>query len=223
MLNSAGVRPVSSAARELSLLGRTDSADGLHVAVRLRAFGNENSASFSVGFDAGVLEFESVRPGTGVRGAALLCNDRAAAEGRVGIALALPAGGCLLPGMPNWRCSSSDAGPGRVRCCGCPPVRRCWQRRTTAGALAVQASAESYFPGPATDRALSIVSLGDADGPVTLEFQGAPGTPVVLEVSGDLVNWEVATEPVVADDTGLAWFTQSGQDTPRFFRVRQLD
>ena len=64
--------------------------DSLHI--ELEAEGNENALGFSLIFAANLLTFEKVVLGTDASGAILNVNANQAASGRVGMALALPAG-----------------------------------------------------------------------------------------------------------------------------------
>ncbi len=62
------------------------------VVVELDALGDENAFGFSLTFDPAQLRFVSAAPGRDAAGALLHINSFRAAEGRVGVALALPAG-----------------------------------------------------------------------------------------------------------------------------------
>lgn len=219
-----GPEPVPSAARELGLTGSPGGAGQLCVAVGLRAFGNENSASFSVGFDAAALEFQTVRAGADAAGAALLCNPRLAPEGRVGIALALAAGGRLRPGdaeLAVIEFRRKTSGPARLELTSSPaPLAAA---NELADPLAVRASAASYSLDSAMVGVLRITPGADHGTVVSLEYHGVPGTRVVLEVSGNLADWEAATEPVPVEAAGIVRFGQTAGGTRQFFRVRQVD
>lgn len=73
------------------------SNDGL-VIVKLRATGVENALSFSLNFDSSAWRFVSAKTGRNTKQATLLINSTEAAQGRVGFALALPAGNVLRAG-----------------------------------------------------------------------------------------------------------------------------
>lgn len=60
--------------------------------IEIEAEGDENALGFSLNFDPSVLAFISAEAGSGVSGAQLNYNSNQAANGRLGIALALPAG-----------------------------------------------------------------------------------------------------------------------------------
>jgi len=71
--------------------------DGL-VTVKLKATGVENAFSFSLNFDSSAWRFVSAKPGRHTRQATLLVNSSETAQGRIGIALALPTGTVLRAG-----------------------------------------------------------------------------------------------------------------------------
>ncbi|MGH9844821.1 MAG: cohesin domain-containing protein, partial [Blastocatellia bacterium] len=73
--------------------GQTNSLE-----IELNALGGENAAAFSLNFDPSALSFVSAQTGSAASGAMLLVNTAQAASGRVGIALALPAGQGLQAG-----------------------------------------------------------------------------------------------------------------------------
>ncbi len=69
------------------------------VAIELDAQGNENALGFSLGFDPAQLQFVSAALGNGATGATLNVNGLQAANGRVGLAVALPAGQGFAAGV----------------------------------------------------------------------------------------------------------------------------
>lgn len=71
---------------------------GDFVVVKLNAFGEENALSFSLNFDSSVWRFVSAKAGRNAQSATLLVNSAEAANGRIGIALALPTGRTLRAG-----------------------------------------------------------------------------------------------------------------------------
>ncbi len=85
--------PAAAATRTLFLRGETN-AVGVEttLTVLLAAQGDENAVGFSLNFATNELAFVSAAPGTNALGAAELTNTNAAGAGRVGFALALPAG-----------------------------------------------------------------------------------------------------------------------------------
>ncbi len=68
------------------------------VTIELEAQGNENALGFSLNFDQTQLSYLSASVGSGATGATLNINTSQVSSGRVGIALALPAGQTLAAG-----------------------------------------------------------------------------------------------------------------------------
>ncbi|MDQ3009873.1 MAG: hypothetical protein M3X11_04125, partial [Acidobacteriota bacterium] len=66
--------------------------------IELDAQGNENALGFSLSFDPAQLSFVSAVAGSGATGSSLNVNTNQAANGRVGIALAMPANQTLAAG-----------------------------------------------------------------------------------------------------------------------------
>ncbi|MGH9935370.1 MAG: hypothetical protein ACREAM_03935, partial [Blastocatellia bacterium] len=75
------------------IAGQTNTLD-----IELDALGGENAAGFSLNYDPTALSFVSAEIGGGASGATLLINTSQTAGGRVGIAIALPAGQGLQSG-----------------------------------------------------------------------------------------------------------------------------
>ncbi len=71
------------------------------VAVELLAQGDENALSFSLQFDARQWHFVSASVGDAAQNAALSVNSKLAADGQVGVALALPPGRLFEAGMQS--------------------------------------------------------------------------------------------------------------------------
>jgi subtilisin-like proprotein convertase family protein len=70
----------------------TAEPNGDLLSVKLQAVGDENALGFSLNFDPQQWRFLAARLGSDARQATLLVNSTQAAEGRIGIALALPSG-----------------------------------------------------------------------------------------------------------------------------------
>src|SRR5438128_5642535 len=68
------------------------------IAIELDAQGNENALGFSLIFDQTQLSFISATVGSGASSASLNVNTTQAANGRLGLALALPTGQTLSAG-----------------------------------------------------------------------------------------------------------------------------
>src|SRR5262245_47187832 len=69
-----------------------------NVPVKLEAQGNENAFGFSVTFDPIKLRFKSATRGADVSGGILNVNSNQANNGRIGLALALPASKVFVAG-----------------------------------------------------------------------------------------------------------------------------
>jgi hypothetical protein len=99
------------------------------LSVGLSALGDENAVAFSVAFDPSVLINPSVALGADAGAAVLTSDTSQAAEGRLGLSLALPAGQTLGQGEVRLLVISFDTAPGTgsqtvpVRCSD-PPVAR---------------------------------------------------------------------------------------------------
>ncbi len=71
------------------------------VQIALDAQGNENAVSFSLNFDPKAMSFLEATAGDGANGAAVIVNASQAANGRVGLAMMLPAGQQFVAGTRN--------------------------------------------------------------------------------------------------------------------------
>lgn len=69
--------------------------------IALDAQGNENAVAFSLQFDPKAMSFVEATAGDGANGAAVIVNSSQAANGRVGLAMMLPAGQQLAAGTRN--------------------------------------------------------------------------------------------------------------------------
>jgi hypothetical protein len=87
-----------SASRIISLSPLTQGQTNNSVGVQLAAQGNENGVSFSVAFDPTAVDFVSASLGSGASGAEMYVNTNQAADGSVGIALALLPGNAFPAG-----------------------------------------------------------------------------------------------------------------------------
>jgi Viral BACON domain len=97
--------------------------------IALSALGDENAVALSVTFDPMVLTNPSVAPGVDAGAAVLTSDTSQAAEGRLGLSLALPAGQTLGQGDVRLFVISFDTVPGAgtqtvpVRCSDLPVAR----------------------------------------------------------------------------------------------------
>lgn len=69
------------------------------IIIELSAQGDENAFGFSLNFDPAQLRFVSIAAGRDADGATLNVNTGQAASGRIGLAMALPAGQTIQPGQ----------------------------------------------------------------------------------------------------------------------------
>ena len=90
----------SQSSRVLRIENVTASAAGqlVLVPIELEAQGNENALGFSLNFNPAMLSFSSAAVGADATGATLNVNAAQASNGRLGLALALPAGQIVSPG-----------------------------------------------------------------------------------------------------------------------------
>jgi hypothetical protein len=99
------------------------------VTIELDAQGDENALGFSFSFDPAQLQFVSAALGSGASSATLNLNTSQAANGRVGLALALPAGQVITAGLRSivtvtFDAPSSGSGASTTISFGDQPVRR---------------------------------------------------------------------------------------------------
>ncbi len=66
--------------------------------IELDALGNENATGFSLAYDPAVLTYESASVGNDAGSAVLIANTNGTANGKIGIALALPTGNTFVSG-----------------------------------------------------------------------------------------------------------------------------
>jgi hypothetical protein len=93
------VAPAPSVTRFLSVSGATlPPGQSGEVTVSLSTQGDENALGFSLVFDPGVVSWGAARLGADAAGGSLLVNTNQAAQGRVGLVLALGIGTVLAPG-----------------------------------------------------------------------------------------------------------------------------
>lgn len=91
---------VNAAARLVRISsGHFERGQQSSVIIELGAEGNENALGFSLNFDPAQLQFVSASVGKDVNGATLNVNTGQTATGRLGVALALPAGQTLVAGQ----------------------------------------------------------------------------------------------------------------------------
>lgn len=226
-----GIEPVLASAaadeptaRVLSLAGLPAGDTRLRVAARLRAMGNENALGFSVGFDASRLAYEAATPGADAAGAILMVNDLAAAEGRVGIVLALPAERRFRIGEVETvvlEFSQSETGLVGLSLTDHPVALEAVN--PLAVSLPLQAEEESFIIRPAGAGLLGTPVI--EGGRLTIDVQAEPGTTLRLEVSRDLGTWTDAAAAATVPVDGRTRFelVPPNASGPWFFRVRRVD
>src|SRR5262249_25266460 len=127
-------------AREVRVVS-TDAVAGqsVNVSVELVSQGNENAAGFSLNYDSSILSAPVVSLGTGATGAVLTTNGGQAGSGRLGIALAYPAGQAFtagtrqLVGISFTVAANAPAGPTSIAFGDMPVLREVSD--VTAGTL----------------------------------------------------------------------------------------
>jgi hypothetical protein len=86
---------------QVASLSNAPSGGSVTVPVLLMANGNENGLGFSVSFAPSLLSLENVGLGTGAAGASLLINTNQIGFGKLGVAVALPAGQTWAAGIQD--------------------------------------------------------------------------------------------------------------------------
>ena len=90
---NANFTATSAPSRQLRIIGgNATPGQNINVVVELVAQGDENSAGFSLNFDASILSNPQIAPGTDALNASFIVNDAQAATGKLGVLLAMPAG-----------------------------------------------------------------------------------------------------------------------------------
>lgn len=212
---TGGPSPKSGSIRQLQISGLTVARGQTFVAtVELRAVGDENAVGFSVEFDPAQLTYQSAALGRGAAGASLQVNARAAALGRVGFVLAMPTGQSLPAGiltLVEIRFTAvGDIGTATVSLGDRPVVRE-------IASVTAEVRPADYLGGDI--RVILPARLSVVAGGPDFNFTGQEGEWYRIEVSTDLLNWELldlqpaAAGPIPIDDPNAGQFRQ------RFYRV----
>ena len=205
---SAGYKAASVGAQGLggpSLIGRSIWAGGLKavpgqivkVPVSLQAQGDENAIGFTLNFDPTQLAYQGTSLADGLTGVTLQVNAQQAGAGRLGIVLGRSAGQTFVAGavvLVHTRFTvTGNAGATAAVGYGDAPVFR-EVVNATADSLAV-----NYLSG-----AVRIVQAGrlaarlqSSAGALELTLAGQSGETYRIEVSSDLVQWNVLTNQLV--------------------------
>ncbi len=201
-----------------------------YVAVELVGRGDENAMGFSVEFNPVALQWVEARLGAGSRTATLLVNGSQLKGGRVGLALALPAGQTFGAGQrvlvelgfvaPVGRGSFTT----RVQL-GDEPVRR-ELVSVAAAELPVQHASDRMrvMVHEAMEQVgeppfkLEVAGWTEA-GEMRLRLAGEAGARYRIEVSEDLARW-ITMETVTLDGHGSEFVeTPIGSSRTRFYRA----
>lgn len=174
------------------------------VGVDLDAVGDENAFGVSVGFDPDRMAFTGAEAGMDGAGAVLLANDRDSTSGRVGVAIALPAGQALSPGRRELvRLAFEMKQPGVATVS--------MTDRPVAGEIA-DVTAASRTPVLADAPQLLTAPEGGVWWPVSHDAAGAdravilqapPGARFRIEVSDDLNRWTELVSEAVSSGSGV--------------------
>jgi hypothetical protein len=215
---SSGVHSALSNPRQLALMAPVLSlGQGGTVQVALKAQGDENALAFSISFDPARLAFVSA--GTSTAGAVLNVNANQAAQGRLGIALALPTSKSFAAGTEqlvniSFRPVASTSGTVALSF-GDQPVAR-----GIADANASELAAD-YVDAAVVINSMPALKINSSPTAISLSWPTA-ATGFVLQESTDpslsAASWSaVAAAPVVANNENVVSVPSSG--TKRFYRL----
>jgi hypothetical protein len=183
------------------------------VSIELESLGDENAIGFSLNFDPAKLAYI----GASTADATLQVNALQAAQGRLGLALAKPAGQSFPAGLSTLvqvQFKALAAGSANIGLGDAPVVRDVVN-------LVAEPQPTAYEPGAVTvilPASLSYPSR-TTDGRIQLQFTGQTGQTYRVEVSDDLKSWELlsvqtaGTEPILVEDAN------TGNSPHRFYRT----
>jgi hypothetical protein len=186
--------------------------------VQLDATGGENAASFSLGFDPGLIRFVDATLAPAAAEGTLMLNPAGIGQGQLGAVLLLPFGTTLPAGTHDLL---------RVRFAVSPFAEGMTSRifftdypaaRDVADATGVSLTTE--YLDAALDFGLTTLRISEsvlAHGQLQLQTEGVTGKPVVIQASPDLSTWQnVATNATGIGPISLPW---SAADGVRYFRA----
>ncbi len=188
------------------------------VFVHLQGLGDENAVGFSLNFDATRLACQRASLGDGVAGAVLQVNSNQADQGRLGFVLAKPAGATFGGGsslLVQVRFTASGATGSTFLSLGDLPVAR------EIASVTAEVRSADYLGGNVRVILPARLSaqVSRVDGRAELSLSGQAGETYQIEVSTDLVHWDllsaqpVSSGPVIIDDPAASQFRQ------RFYRA----
>jgi hypothetical protein len=191
------------------------------VTVSLSAQGDENALGVSLVFDPGVVSWGGASLGADATGGALLVNTNQAAQGRVGLVLALGTGTVLAPGnrevvKVNLRATAGGGGQAALGFGDEPVVREV--SSVLAESLPVSLGGSTIIVQGAPALRVELVEQG-----LALYWPLWAGNYVLQEAQGDLLvpaNWK---------DSSLSTGTTNGEnrilaplaEERRFYRLRK--
>ncbi len=191
-----------------------------YLPILLVAQGDENALGFGLSYETNLLTFLSARLGDGASGAYLNVNKRELADGRVGLALALPAEQTFAPGSATilevaFRAAGAAESVTTPVTLGDQPIAR-----EVVDMLAAPLPAD-YRNGTVTiisGIAFESITFPER-GQVRMQLIGAPGRGVELRASPDLEHWEWVAN--LTNITGRVEFTDTvaTNATQRFYRA----
>lgn len=172
------------------------------VMIELNAQGNENALGFSLSFDPAQLQFVSAALGNGATGATLNINNLQAANGRAGLALALPAGQNFAQGLRQvvtltFAAASSGNGANSALSFGDSPIARevsdpaanILQATFTSGAVTLTRSAATVsaasFLGQTLAQEAIVAAFGDS---LATRVEIASTLPLPTQLAGTTVK-----------------------------------
>lgn len=188
------------------------------VTLELVGVGDENAVGCSLEFDPARLAYHSAALGAGVPGATLQVNDLHAAEGRLGLVLAKSVGQAFDAGhsaLVAVRFSAvGETGVTRLTLGDHPVVRE------LAGVSAEVQSAD-YLAGSINVVQPAVLSpqVQVESGEVELQLSGQAGETYRVEVSTDLVRWELLSRHRIGSGVLRVGDPNAGQFRQRFYRA----
>jgi hypothetical protein len=186
--------------------------------VQLDAVGGENAASFSLGFDPGLIRFVDATLGTAAADGTLLLNPAAASQGQLGAVVLLPFGATLPAGtheLLRVRFAVSPFAEGMSSELFFTDFPAARDVADTAGV-----SLTTEFVNAGLDFRLTALRIGQpvlANGQLHLQTEGVTGKPIVIQTSTDMGTWQnVATNATGIGPISIPW---SATDAVRYFRA----
>jgi len=196
------------------------------VSVQLIGFGGENGVGFSVSFDATNLVFEGITNAARLpAGMTVVLNTNAAANGQIGVLMALPAGQGFSAGTNTLCClvfQVAAAAPATLQLtmADSPVVREVASTEAQALNTDFVDGAVNVVVSPSAPTILAPTAQFNGNG-FQASFTALPGITYVVETSVDLKNWELLQ--TTQANAPMMSFSDSTPGLPcRFYRIRAL-